>query len=60
MSQEISEVSEEKHGVRLQILYVPDESVDLYKEQWTLENGCMIGEIKGISELPDEFKQYIE
>lgn len=53
------ETSEKKNAVYLKTLYVPDESVDLYKEQWTLENGCRIDEIKGISELPDELKKYV-
>ncbi len=45
--------------VKAEIIYVPDESIELYKEQWTVDKGFYYDEIKGISELPDELKQYV-
>lgn len=53
------EISENKNAVYLKTLYVPDESIELYKEQWTEDKGFYYDEIKGISELTDELKQYV-
>ena len=46
--------------VRAEILYVPDESIELYREEWTEDKGFFYDEIKGLSELPEELKQSIE
>ena len=45
--------------VRAEILYVPDESIELYREEWTEDKGFFYDEIKGLSELPEELKQYV-
>ena len=45
--------------VKAEIIYVPDESLELYKQQWTEDKGFFYDEIKGLSELPDELKQYV-